>query len=330
MIKDIITKSGKINDYIHHVDLNAFGKKRFLSCYIAEFDNTSIILDCGSSFEIKGLIDYIKNANISFSSIKYLITTHYHFDHNGGAWKLYNILKKHSPKIKILTNQNTKNLLNNYSEHLTRAKRTFGRFTGEMNCIEDEAFQLIEPTNNLKNVINNTDIIESFKLNGSKIILSVLETPGHTPDHQCPIFLREGEPDFIFLGEAAGTLYNSSKLITMPTSMPIHFKYNNYMNSLENIQKLNPNKIGFAHFGIVDGNENTNKILNEHKNYMKEFRKEIIQYYNENPETKYIYNKLMPNLIKRTDLTIDFHPILKKIILAIIYGMMMDLGYRKE
>jgi len=43
-------ESGKINNYLHLVDINQFKKKRVFSVFIAEFDEYSVILDCGCGF----------------------------------------------------------------------------------------------------------------------------------------------------------------------------------------------------------------------------------------------------------------------------------------
>ncbi len=330
MVNDIITKSGKINDYIHHIDLNAFGKKRFLSSYMAKFDNFSVILDCGTSFEIENLIKYIKKNKIPLSSIKYLITSHHHFDHNGGAWKLYTMLKKYNQKLKIITNSRTKTLLNDYKTHLKRAKRTFGNLTGNMKPIENNAFLIKEPLDKFDNTSQNLNFIDEFSFKGAKIQLFTLKTPGHTHDHQCPFFVKDKNIDFIFLGEAAGTLYHTSKLLTTPTTIPVYFNYNDYMRSLEELLQMKAKLAGFAHFGVVKEKNKVIQVLNENKCFMKEFRSQVIEYYSEEPKTKYVYDMLMPKLIKRTNLSHELIPLLKKIILAAIYGMMMDLGYRKE
>ena len=324
--KFITVESGKINDYIHHLDLKEFGTRKILSSFIGEFDDCSIILDSGSSLEVNRLIRYAKKNQIPLSSFKYLITTHHHFDHNGGMWKLYEIIKKHNPSVKIITNQKTKELLNDYEYHLNRAKSTFGNNIGEMKPIESNAFKIIEPT------INSIESIDSFYLNGQEIKLSILKTPGHTPDHQCPLFIKEdGEIDFIFFGEAVGTLYHSTKLITMPTSMPVYFQYKEYMESLENLKKLSskPSMSGFGHFGVVHGKDKVCEILLEHESFMKKYREKIIKYYKEKPETRHVVKKILPFLVPRTDLMGGDNPVFRNIILAIVYGMLIDLGYRK-
>ncbi|MFX0058955.1 MAG: MBL fold metallo-hydrolase [Candidatus Heimdallarchaeota archaeon] len=330
MVEEVITlNSGKINNYLHHIDLKAYGTTRMLSVYLAEFNNCSILFDCGSSLDYKKYLRYFKKNKIKLSSIKYLITSHHHFDHNGGLHLLYAELKKHNPELKILTNQKTKELLNNYDDHLNRAKRTYGSLVGVMEQIEDSAFEIIEPSKNFQTDPEKLDIFEKFNINGEEIRLSILKTPGHTPDHQSPVFIKDNKIDFIFLGEAVGTLYHASKLLTMPTSMPIYYNHYDYMNTLDNLKKLQPLKAGYSHFGVINGANNVREILFEHEAFLKTFRTKIIEYYEENPETRYIVNKILPLLTLRSDLTLNDNNIFSNIALGIVYGMMIDLGYRE-
>ena len=324
MVEDlIITKSGKINDYLHLIDVKAYGTQRMLSVFLGEFDEGSVLLECGSSLDIKNVLRYFKKHNVSLSSFKYLITTHHHFDHNGGLWKLYNVLKKHNPNVKILTNTITKELLNDFEHHMKRGSRTYGNLTGVMKPIEDSAFQIIEPS-----TLDNIEIIDTFHIEGSEVRLCIIQTPGHTPDHQSPAFLKDNDLDFIHYGEAMGTIYHRSKLLSMPTSMPIYFNYDKYMKTLESLRNTIPIKAGFGHFGLVQGKENVQTLLLEHKSFMKTFREKIDEFYNEKPETKYVLEKIKPFINPRTDLSIDNNPVLNGITLGIVYGMLVSLGYR--
>ena len=330
MVRDIITiKSGKINDYLHHIDIRAYGTTRMLSIFLAEFDNCSILIDCGSSLEIKNGLRYFKRNQIPLSSFKYLITSHHHFDHNGGMWKLYEEIKKYNPHVKILTNHLTKTLLNDYELHLNRGRSTYGPLVGEMKPIEEKAFKIIEPSSIFNSKPDKLEIIEEFAANGSEIKLAILKTPGHTPDHQTPVLVKDDLIDFIFLGEATGTMYHTSKLLTMPTSMPIYYNHEDYMETLINLKKLeSPLKAGFGHFGVINGKNNVRDILLEHESFMKKFKSLIVKYYREKPETKYVLDKMMPTLLPRTDFSIGHNSIFNNISLAIVYGMMVSLGFR--
>jgi len=331
MSNSIQTSSGKINEYIHLVDLKEFGISHILSSFIAKFDECSVIMDSGSSLDVVKLMRYLKEKKITLEKVKFLITTHHHFDHNGGMWKLYEEIKKHNPEVKILTNEITKKLLNNYDFHLARGKRTYGDLVGEMKPVEENAFEIIKPSTIFTDKLSSLDYIKEFKADGNEVKLAIFKTSGHTPDHQSIAFISNNEIEFIFYGEAVGTLYHSSKLVTTPTSMPLFFNYEKYMDSLYNLKKLKtPLKCGFAHYGVVKGKENVNFILQEHEEFMKTFRTKVIQYYKEQPETKYVFQKLIPFFKGRYDISFGKkNQILNQIILGLVYGMMMDLGYRQ-
>jgi len=245
-------------------------------------------------------------------------------------WLLYEKIKSFNPDVKILTNQMTKELLNNYNHHLTRAKRTFGNAIGEMRSIEEDAFEIISPTTDFTGDLKSFEIFDSFQMNGSEIKMAIIKTPGHTPDHSCPLFIKDDKVDFIFLGEAAGTLFNSTRLVSTPTSMPVYFNFQDYMMTLQKLKKVTPSSAGLCHFGVIKGGANIQKFLLDNEALMNDFRKKVIQYYNENPRTKYVVDKILPMISKRTDFIGTEHPVLQNIILAVTYGMMMDLGYRKE
>ncbi len=329
MEKEVITlKSGKVNEYLHHIDAKAYSTTRMLSVFLGEFDDASILLDCGSSLDVKKLLRYFKKNKISLASFKYLITSHHHFDHNGGMWKLYKELKKYNPNIKILTNKLTKTLLNDYEHHLNRGRSTYGNLVGDMKPIEEYAFKIIEPSVNFNHNPDKLDVIEKFKVNGTEIKLAILKTPGHTPDHQTPLFIKQNSIDFIFLGEAAGTIYHNTKLLTMPTSMPIYYNHEDYMKTLQNLRQLRPLMAGYGHFGIVNGKNNVQNILSEHETFMEKFKTLVIKYYSESPRTKYVLDKVLPELLPRTDFSIDDNPLFINIVLAIVYGMMISLGLR--
>lgn len=330
MAKELITlTSGKVNEYLHLIDINAYKTNRMLSLFLGEFDEGSVLIDCGSSLDINKSLRYFKKNNIPLSTFKYLVTTHHHFDHVGGLWKIFEEIKKYNPDVKILTNNITKELLNDFNLHLKRGKRTYGDLTGIMKPIEDSAFQIIVPNvefhNNADNLKNNF----LFHSNGSEFRLVIYNTPGHTPDHQCPSFYKDGELDFIHFGEAVGTIYHASKLVTMPTSMPIFYNNEKYMDTLNNLENLKPLKAGFGHFGLVNGRDNVRKLFLEHMSYMKKFREKIIKYYQEKPETSYVLEKMTSFLYPRTDLSIDDSPVFSGIALAIVYGEMITLGYRE-
>ena len=181
-------KSGKINDYLHLVDIKQFNRQRVFSAFIAQFDHSSVILDCGSSLDINRLLRYMKKKGILLSSVKYIIPTHHHFDHSGGLWKLFDKIKQENTEVKILCSSLYKNLINNFDTvlHFKHVKKTFGGLIGEIKKISDDAFKILKSDQFFS---NDCTIIENFTIEDKVVGLSILETPGHAPDHVCPMFI---------------------------------------------------------------------------------------------------------------------------------------------
>jgi glyoxylase-like metal-dependent hydrolase (beta-lactamase superfamily II) len=325
--EDLVLESKKVNEYLHHVDIHQYDAKRMFSTFIFNINDISIVMDTGTSDDVRKILRYFKQNNISISSIKYLVPSHYHFDHSGGFWKLYKMVSEENPDVQIITNEKTKGFLNDSEWHMARGRSTFGNLVGEMNPIPDDGFQIISPITDFINFSKSGSLIHIINFNGHRYELGLFNTPGHTPDHVCPAIIKDGRVDFILLGEAGGTLYHSSKLITLPSSMPPVFNYKKYMESLVNIIKLEANSCGFCHFGYLNKEENVKEILLENQSSMKEYRSLIIKLYNEKPETSYIVEKIAPFFKERSDV-FTVHPVFKNMIVALVYGMLMDLGYR--
>jgi hypothetical protein len=104
------------------------------------------------------------------------------------------------------------------------------------------------------------------------------------------------------------------------------------MRTLSNLQKLKtPQRLGMTHFGVIVGKKNVRYFMEEHETFLKDFRSKVIQYYDEKPETKYVVDKLAPYFVDRTDMpgAGKENFALNDTLLAVIYGMMLDLGYRE-
>jgi len=318
----IITNPKKINDYLHFFDLG----RKMLSGYITEFDDCSLCMDVGSSFQVKRVFRFAQKNNIPLSSFKYFIPSHHHYDHGGGLWKIIDTIKEHNSEVKILTNNQTKEFLNNYESHFQRARNAFGSIVGEMRAIEDDYFKIIDISDDPEDL----KIIETFNVNSSEVELAILKTPGHVPDHECPIFIKDGEVDFIFLGEAAGFLQHDTKLLTLPVSAPPLYSFKDDMETIKKLKKLKADKVGFAHYGVVVGKDNVEEILNDHEIFMKEFRARVIEYHEEKDDTRFICEKITPFLLPRSTIFSEMTEIAQYTALQGVYGVMIDLGFRDE
>ena len=74
----------------------------------------------------------------------------------------------------------------------------------EIKPIEDNAYKIIDSRDYINNRKECLNIVDSFTLNNHMVGLSILETPGHSPDHICPMFIINNQIDFIYFGCALG------------------------------------------------------------------------------------------------------------------------------
>lgn len=315
-LNPIITTSGKLTNSIFLVDVNQYSFPRICSSFILKTPESTIIMDTGTSFDVSSILEFMKSQGISLHSVTYLVPTHHHFDHFGGGWKLWEIIKQINSEVKVLTTEKTKIQLQSPENHVKNAKRTFGEFVGTMNPLPEEAFEIVDPDEPIK--IQGLDKSTQFQL---------ISTPGHASDHVCPTLFKNSEVSFMFLGEAAGSLLHSTKCVTLCTSMPPDFSHKEYMASLDKIIELNPGIVGYCHFGAIKGKKEVRQTLEDNKEYSVFFRNYVQRKYQERGETRYIVEQYMTEeLMKRTDF--PHKELITNVIVGVVYGQLVDLGLR--
>jgi glyoxylase-like metal-dependent hydrolase (beta-lactamase superfamily II) len=141
----IITASGKVTKEIYHLDVRAYAVPRLTSTFVLETPEAVAVIDTGTSDDVYKLLRFLRKQGIPPQRIKYLVPSHFHFDHFGGGWKLWEMVRKENPGVKVLTTQKTHDQLQDPALHIQRAQRTFGEFVGEMHPLPEEAYEIVDP-----------------------------------------------------------------------------------------------------------------------------------------------------------------------------------------
>jgi len=306
---------------LHLIDTFQFNLNTITSSFCYSDNEKTLLLDIGTSANVDHVLNTLKNMGIEPEEIAGITVSHYHFDHGGGCAELWKRMQGINSDFRIYTSSLTKELLQNAEGHVKGAATTFGPFVGTMDYIPDEAFEIIEYDSFIPVEFND----------GAKIKL--IHTPGHTNDHCSPAVYADNRLLFLFAGEAAGTFYANDTALSSPSSMPPNFKYDVYMKSLEKIISLKPEAIGLCHFGLISGWKDVESYLIQHADFMKKFRRAIIDAYKENPSTEFVLKstahlwdgKFDEGLTSLKGSEFFF----KNLKLALTYGLMVDLGYRK-
>ena len=163
--------------------------------------------------------------------VKYIITTHIHLDHSGGASQL---LKKF-PNANIIHHYKT-------TRHLEDPSRLW-----------ESSYQTNSYTASLygkPNGIPSDRIISShagdiIKIDGQE--LELIDAPGHHSYHYAVL---ERSSNMLFVGDSCGWYWKETKTI-FPTTPPPRFDFKIYKQTIENHMKMNPTYLAFTHFDIL-------------------------------------------------------------------------------
>jgi len=227
----IVTNTSQIADSVYLVDVYGYGIRGMISLYILKGERT-VVLDSGTADSTDRLTTAMISLGIDFNSVRYIMVSHRHHDHAGGAA----ILLKHFPNAQVGVHQFAKKHVIDPSKVNEGAREVFGRFAVPMESIKDEGKILI------------LDESKTFQV-GDNHELEIVYAPGHTSDH---FAFYEKKTGLLFCGDAVGTFGPISKTIT-PTSFPPSFKYDNYTASIRKLLTYDVNILAFPHFGAVIG-----------------------------------------------------------------------------
>jgi len=231
MEERIVTNTSQIADSVYLVDVYGYGIRGMISLYILKGERT-VVLDSGTADSTDRLTTAMISLGIDFNSVRYIMVSHRHHDHAGGAA----ILLKHFPNAQVGVHQFAKKHVIDPSKVNEGARELFGRFAVPMESIKDEGKILI------------LDESKTFQV-GDNHELEIVYAPGHTSDH---FAFYEKKTGLLFCGDAVGTFGPISKTIT-PTSFPPSFKYDNYTASIRKLLTYDVNILAFPHFGAVIG-----------------------------------------------------------------------------
>jgi glyoxylase-like metal-dependent hydrolase (beta-lactamase superfamily II) len=241
------------------------GKLGSTSVFLVKGEKAAV-LDTGSNSTVKNLVEGVLNLGIKRDEVVYIMPSHCHFDHAGGAA----YLEDEFPKARVLVSEKDSKRLSVPSiiEKLVEGgKQTFGDPNVEM-----------KPIKNF-DIVREGDFVDL----GNGVEIQILETLGHSNDH---ISFYEPKNSFIFVGDAAGIHMPQTKTIT-PTAFPPEFDLGTFVATINKIESYLPEIIGFAHFGAKSARDGYLSLKDTVKATYK-WKNDIIKSYKEQPDLEHV------------------------------------------
>jgi glyoxylase-like metal-dependent hydrolase (beta-lactamase superfamily II) len=222
-------------DKIYEIKPEGNELERFPLCTVyLVLDDNSVLVEVGCSVQIPDILEAVAKLGFDIRKLSYIIPTHVHIDHAGGA----GLLARQLPQAKVVAHSRAVKVLSNASilERLMQGfMRVFGddaqeRF-GQMLPIAAERFVLVEDGDRIP--LGDRE-------------LKVIHTPGHDPNHLC--FL-DTKSRGLFCGDALGGYFSEAE-VTIPPMTPGSDPFL-ILQSIDKLRGLDPAILFFSHGGTT-------------------------------------------------------------------------------
>jgi glyoxylase-like metal-dependent hydrolase (beta-lactamase superfamily II) len=220
----------KIDGNTYCIDQMWMGNPKFSSTYLVAGEKAALV-DPGPSTVVEHVLGAAASLGYRAEDIGYLICTHVHVDHAGGAGTLC----RRYPHLTVLAHERGVEHLADPRKLYDSMKRVFGEaadtWYGEV---------LPVPRDRLR-PLSDGEVID---LGGGRSLRAV-HTAGHAVHH---LSLYDESSRSLFAGEALG-VYFPEVGIYFPSTPPPEFDLEGAVKSVERIERLPMDSILYAHFG---------------------------------------------------------------------------------
>ncbi len=222
----------KLSDHIYIIDLKPLGFENFIASYVLKGEKASAIIETGPSCSVKNLLAGLKEIGVKNEDIDYVMVSHVHIDHAGGA----GTLMKHLLNTKLVVHSRGAPHAINPEKLWEQSKLALGEVALSYGRIEPvPENRIITPSDG-----------ETLHLGGS-VQLKVIETLGHSSHH---LGYFESQSRGVFQGDAAGIYIPQLDVIIPSTPAPLHLELT--LSSLEKLARLQPKRLYYTHYGLVE------------------------------------------------------------------------------
>ncbi len=234
----------EVAEKIYLIDNELYSIPKWGSVYLINEDRKALI-DTGPTTSANAVRAGIGKAGVRPEDIDYLIVTHLHIDHAGGA----GVLSRNMPHAQVVVHQKGAKHLANPARLVSSVRATMGeetmRRSGEVVPVE---VKRLKP-------VREGDVLRL----GDKQVLRFIEAPGHAPHELC---IHESRNNGLFSGDAIGISVAENEVL-IPVTPPPSFDLEVYQQTLGRLMTLKATALYFAHFGVSHKVEENIKLARD-------------------------------------------------------------------
>ncbi|MEJ2347226.1 MAG: MBL fold metallo-hydrolase [Gammaproteobacteria bacterium] len=213
-------------------------KPGIAALYLMREKNRVAIIETGTTHSVPAVIDALRQRGLDVDDVDFVIPTHVHLDHAGGAGELMRVC----PRAQLVIHPYGARHMIDPARLVAGTKAVYGearfeRLYGELQPVAAE--RVLQAPDN-------------FELDFNGRTLRFLDTPGHARHHFCVYDEINGG---IFSGDTFGLGYPQLQTdegrFMFPTTTPVQFDPPALLDSIDRLMALKPQTIYLTHFGPV-------------------------------------------------------------------------------
>ena len=225
-------------DGIHRID-TGFHRPRFDASYLVVVGGRAAFIDCGTNQSQPRLLHALAAAGLTPAAVDWLVLTHVHLDHAGGAGELMARL----PNARLVVHPRGARHMIDPTQLVAGATAVYGE--AEM----QRSYGTLRPVPAERVV----EAVDGHVVDLAGRALTCLDTPGHARHHNA---IHDERSATFFTGDCCGLSYREFDTaqgpFIIPTTSPVQFDPEAMHASIERVLAHAPTALYLTHFGRVE------------------------------------------------------------------------------
>ena len=213
-------------------------RPRLAASHLVVDNGRAAFVDTGTTLSLPNLLGALAAKDIDPAAVDWVLATHVHLDHAGGAGALMRAL----PNARCAVHPRGARHLAEPSKLIAGSIAVYGEdryraLYGEIIPIEESRIFVVE---------------DGATVTLGKRQFELIHTPGHALHHYCIV---DAEHELIFSGDTFGISYRDfdvdGREFIFPTTTPVHFDPEALCNSVDRLMSYKPKSIFLTHYAEV-------------------------------------------------------------------------------
>ncbi|MFK7733862.1 MAG: MBL fold metallo-hydrolase [Pseudomonadales bacterium] len=222
---------------IHTVDA-AYQRDDAVAIHLVQSGSQLALVDTGTNHSVQNTTAAIKSLGLSWDDVRYIILTHVHLDHAGGAGEM---MKLAANAECIVHARGARHMIDPgkliAGSNAVYGEETVKQLYGDIVPIDES--RIIVPVGN--------EVIDF-----NERPLKFIDTPGHAYHHHC---IWDERSRSMFTGDTLGVCYkslrNDNTAFLLPTTSPVQFDPKALHASIDRVMAFKPEYLYLTHFSSV-------------------------------------------------------------------------------